>query len=107
MKIIKQISTDLIVYRESPHTDKSIRNVSIYTGIPESDLEVVDENLTEEEWNNALHNQLGYSDRRATEYPPMSDQLDMLWHAMDTGILPKVDSFYDINKSIKDKYPKE
>jgi hypothetical protein len=48
-----------------------------------------------------------YSDHRASSYPPISDQLDMLWHAMDTGILPKVDSFYSINKSVKDKYPKE
>jgi hypothetical protein len=48
-----------------------------------------------------------YNIKRSREYPPMSDQLDMLWHAMDTGILPKVDSFYDINKSIKEKYPKE
>ena len=48
-----------------------------------------------------------YSDHRASSYPSIPDQLDMLWHAMDTGILPKVDSFYSINKSVKDKYPKE
>ena len=48
-----------------------------------------------------------YKEDRKLEYAPISDQLDMLWHAMDTGILPKVDSFYSINKSIKDKYPKE
>ncbi len=48
-----------------------------------------------------------YQRDRQPEYPSISDQLDMLWHAMDTGILPKVDSFYSINKSIKDKYPKE
>ena len=48
-----------------------------------------------------------YQRDRQPEYPSISDQLDMLWHAMDTGILPKVDSFYSINKSVKDKYPKE
>ena len=48
-----------------------------------------------------------YSDYRASSYPSISDQLDVLWHAMDTGILPKVDSFYSINKSVKEKYPKE
>jgi len=48
-----------------------------------------------------------YKEDRKLEYAPISDQLDMLWHAMDTGILPKVDSFYSINKSVKDKYPKE
>ena len=48
-----------------------------------------------------------YIDKRRSEYLDIGEQLDMLWHAMDTGVLPKVDSFYDINKSIKDKFPKE
>lgn len=48
-----------------------------------------------------------YQRDRKAEYPDIGEQLDMLWHAMDTGILPKVDIFYNINKSIKDKYPKE
>jgi hypothetical protein len=26
---------------------------------------------------------------------------------MDQGTLTKVDAFYDINKAVKDKYPKE
>ena len=41
------------------------------------------------------------------EYPSIPDQLDMLWHAMDTGEIPKSQIFYSINKSVKDKYPKE
>jgi hypothetical protein len=48
-----------------------------------------------------------YAEDRATAYPSITDQLDMLWHAMDTGEIPKSTIFYDINKSIKDKYPKE
>jgi hypothetical protein len=47
-----------------------------------------------------------YRRHRAVEYPQIYDQLDMLWHAMDDGTLPKVDSFYDAIKTIKDKYPK-
>ena len=31
----------------------------------------------------------------------------MLWHAMDDGTLTKVDTFYNANKAVKDKYPKE
>lgn len=42
---------------------------------------------------------------RRNEYPAMGDQLDMLFKAMDAGILPKVDSFYDAIKAVKDKYP--
>ena len=43
---------------------------------------------------------------RRINYPETALQLDMLWHGMDDGVLPKVDSFYDALKAIKDKYPK-
>ncbi len=48
-----------------------------------------------------------YQRQRIVEYPPIADQLDMLWHAMDDGTLTKVDTFYNANKAVKDKYPKE
>ena len=48
-----------------------------------------------------------YQRKRVVEYPAVEDQLDMLWHAMDDGTLTKVDAFYDANKTVKDKYPKE
>jgi hypothetical protein len=52
-----------------------------------------------------------YDDReyqriRAPQYPALADQLDMLWHAMDAGTLPKVDSFYSAIKAVKDANPK-
>lgn len=47
-----------------------------------------------------------YQRIRATQYPSIANQLDMLWHAMDTGALPKVDSFYDAIKAVKDANPK-
>ena len=47
-----------------------------------------------------------YQRKRIYEYPRVEEQLDMLWHAMDDGILTKVDAFYDANKAVKDKYPK-
>ena len=46
-------------------------------------------------------------ENRVQYYPRIGDQLDMLWHGMNDGVLPKVDSFYDALKAIKDKYPKE
>lgn len=55
---------------------------------------------TEEELANA------YKHKRISEYPDIGDQLDMLWHGMDSGAFPKLDSFYEAIKSIKDKYPK-
>lgn len=44
---------------------------------------------------------------RARAYPSVHDQLDCLWKAMDEGILPKVDDFYNPIKAIKDAFPKE
>lgn len=45
--------------------------------------------------------------RRAAEYPPMEEQLDALWHAMDRGDLPKVPEFYEPIKAVKEKFTKQ
>jgi hypothetical protein len=47
-----------------------------------------------------------YSAQRAAEYPPLGDQLDGFWHAMDDNLIPKVEPFYSQVKAVKDKYPK-
>lgn len=47
-----------------------------------------------------------YQQERAASYPPIGDQLDMFWHAMDSGALPKIQPFYDQIKSVKEQYPK-
>lgn len=53
-----------------------------------------------------IHDSKQYQRTRAIKYPPIADQLDMLWHAMDTGVLPKYEPFYNALKSVKDQYPK-
>lgn len=47
-----------------------------------------------------------YKRDRAKEYLPLKEQLDMLWHAIDTGKLDKTCDFYITNKAVKDKYSK-
>lgn len=47
-----------------------------------------------------------YDLKRVRGYPRIGDQLDMLWHAMDTGQIPKAQQFYNAVKQVKDKYPK-
>lgn len=47
-----------------------------------------------------------YSVKRKKEYPSLGEQLDMLWHAMDTGQIPKAQQFFNSIKQVKDKYPK-
>ena len=47
-----------------------------------------------------------YQRDRQPEYPEISDQLDMLFHAIDAGALDKNSDFYTTLKAVKDKYPK-
>lgn len=55
---------------------------------------------------NKITHRADYKTARARTYPKIADQLDMLWHAMDRGELPKVQEFYDAIKSVKDRSPK-
>ena len=57
-------------------------------------------------WRFFDHQTWMYRNQRSQEYPQVTDQLDMLWHAMDDGTLPKVEPFYTQIKTVKDKYPK-
>ena len=47
-----------------------------------------------------------YQNDRTIIYPPITDQLDMLWHAIDSGENLKNSDFYNTLKAVKDKYPK-
>lgn len=42
---------------------------------------------------------------RQRAYPSIADQLDMLYHAMDTGELPKAVEFYNAISAVKARYP--
>jgi hypothetical protein len=48
-----------------------------------------------------------YQRDRAVQYPKIADQLDMLWHAIDSGTLNKTSDFYTAIKAVKDAHPKE
>lgn len=50
-----------------------------------------------------------YAELRAVAYPPDTDQLDMLYHDIDHGLLgedAKTSSFYLARKTVKETYPK-
>ena len=50
-----------------------------------------------------------YARKRAQEYPELAEQLDLLWHAIDTGTLDDKDhrnKFYSRLKLVKDNNPK-
>lgn len=46
------------------------------------------------------------SELRASAYPPVEEQLDMLWHAMASGEVPVAAGFFNSIQNVKDRYPK-
>jgi hypothetical protein len=50
--------------------------------------------------------QTWYTAERQSAYPAIGDQLDNFWHAMNSGVLPKIEPFFSSVKAVKDKYPK-
>lgn len=46
------------------------------------------------------------SEARRKAYPSLGDQMDMLWHAMDDNVIPRVEPFYSQIKAVKDANPK-
>ena len=98
MKYIKQKSTGKIIFREEPHSDKTIDNAVVFSGIDKSDLEVAENSWSEDD---GIDNSVSYQDKRQTEYPSIGDQLDKIYHE-------GIDAWKnDMIKPVKDKYAKE
>lgn len=49
---------------------------------------------------------LPYTELRRRAYPPIGDQLDMLWHAMNENVLPRVEPLYSQLLAVKQAHPK-
>jgi len=47
-----------------------------------------------------------YSQQRRSAYPRIHEQLDKLFHDIDSGTLDKTGSFYQAIKAVKDDIPK-
>lgn len=53
------------------------------------------------------HTENDYKNNRRPEYPDIGDQLDMIWHLIDSGgTLDKTSDFYTSIKVVKDAHPK-
>ena len=72
------------------------------TPIPVADIEA---KMTELQ---AEYDANQYQRERATAYPSIGDQLDMLWHSIDQDeeLKTKYFNFYQAIKSVKIKHPK-
>ena len=50
---------------------------------------------------------MDYRAARSAAYPPVNEQLDMIWKAMDEAPAKRLEPFYSYVKAIKDAYPKD
>jgi hypothetical protein len=50
---------------------------------------------------------IDYATLRRENYPSLAEQMDMLWHAMNNGDLPKSEPFYSSIKDVKDRFAKD
>jgi len=44
--------------------------------------------------------------QRDRRYPPIGEQLDMIWHGMNNDASKRIEPFYSVIKAVKDQYPK-
>lgn len=77
-----------------------------YEFIRQSDQPIDAKNKVFSETGELVDAPTPYFQLRKQNYPKLGDQLDMLWHAMDEGTLPKVEPFYSEILSVKVRYPK-
>ena len=73
------------------------------TPIPKADIEAkMNEMANEPE-------QSQYAQQRRNDYPPIGDQLDMIWHTIDKDdeLQHKFYDFYQTIKKVKVDYPKK
>lgn len=47
-----------------------------------------------------------FAARRRAEYPDLAEQLDALWHGMNMDESRRIEPFYSMIKSVKDKHGK-
>jgi hypothetical protein len=74
--------------------------------VMETQTRVVTQGMTLNEDDQLVPAPVPYSERRRRAYPKVGDQLDMLWHAMNDGQIPKVEPFYSEILTVKQTYPK-
>ena len=79
-----------------------INNIEWHNGttpIPKADIEAK---------MNEIGTESNYAQQRRNAYPPIGDQLDMLWHSIDQDpqLKSKYFDFYEAIKVVKVKYPK-
>ena len=101
VKAIQKINPNAKFYIDGNDLD-SIKWLEGTTPIPKADIEAKMNEMANEPEQSA------YAEQRRNAYPPIGDQLDMLWHTIDKDILlqKRYFDFYQTIKQVKVKYPK-
>ena len=100
-KAIKKINSNAEFTYKDDNID-TIKWLNGTTPIPKADIEAKMNEMANEPKHSA------YAEQRRNAYPPIGDQLDMLWHTIDKDILlqKRYFDFYQTLKQVKVKYPK-
>jgi hypothetical protein len=101
IEAIKKINPNAEVSIE----DNDINQITWHNGttpISKADIEAKMNEMANEPEQSA------YAEQRRNAYPPIGDQLDMLWHSIDQNaeLKQKYFDFYEAIKQVKVKYPK-
>ena len=110
MRVLKQISTGKIISWMTGASDGTL--TSNERTIPANDLIESDmlDSQFRSDYKTQRESEETYVDKRRVSYPSIGDQLDMLWHAVDTGdwtaAKVKTTEFYTALKAVKDANPK-
>ena len=105
--------------REEINTEEKFNNIEWTTGVDANGNAITTTSCPHEEitWTElntemqrlqTLYDAEGWKRNRKAEYPPIGDQLDMLWHSIDESaeLKQKYFAFYEAIKAVKAKYPK-
>ena len=95
---IKKINPNAEIVLRGDDID-NIEWVNGTTPIPKADIKAK---------MNEIGTESDYAQQRKNAYPPIGDQLDMLWHSIDQNpeLKQKYFDFYEAIKQVKVKYPK-
>lgn len=96
------------------HTDPTKSTYKLFWKTDKMPYPTIDELNAAEDRANANEQLYSYKQKRALEYPSVQEQLDAMWHSIDTynkvhsgaiNNLHVIDWFNTI-KAVKDKYPR-
>ena len=107
MQIIKQISTGKTVHREVPHTNNTLSNASAITEIAIADLQVVDDDITEEQYATRSLDELPWIEKMINSDRTLMDRVieDLITSNASLVIPAEMKKRYEAKKDLRATKP--